>query len=336
VATPEDAAGSAEPDPVDPWAEIELDDNFIRGAKRSEASADERVAKAQRVNAEHAALEKQGTISPYFTTRKRSFMWFRRRASWLVPVLILGALVLGLYLAPQIGRWFGAQLHPPGWPQPGTGEQTARIHPAVAAADSTSYSFQHTQINTSEPVTYDPCRVIHYVINPKDEPRGGDQLIRSSFVVLQHATGLQFTYEGTTNEPYSHNRESYQPKRYGDRWAPVLVAWDTPSQDHMLSGDVIGDSGSAWVSLGDGSRYYVTGTVSLDAPQIEALQRQPGGAGIVRAVVLHELGHLAGLGHVNDPTQLMYPHATGAVLTYRAGDLAGLARLGAGLCSTSF
>jgi len=47
--------------------------------------------------------------------------------------------------------------------------------------------------------------------------------------------------------------------------------------------------------------------------------------------VLHELGHLVGLAHVSDPTQLMYPQSSG-VLDLAAGDLTGLAQLGAGEC----
>ncbi|WP_422677956.1 matrixin family metalloprotease [Blastococcus brunescens] len=49
--------------------------------------------------------------------------------------------------------------------------------------------------------------------------------------------------------------------------------------------------------------------------------------------MLHEIGHLVGLDHVSDRTQLMYPSA-GHTLDFASGDLAGLAALGDGECMT--
>jgi predicted Zn-dependent protease len=46
---------------------------------------------------------------------------------------------------------------------------------------------------------------------------------------------------------------------------------------------------------------------------------------------MHELGHVLGLGHVQDPSQLMYPAHHGQA-TYGPGDLAGLAAEGDGAC----
>jgi hypothetical protein len=56
------------------------------------------------------------------------------------------------------------------------------------------------------------------------------------------------------------------------------------------------------------------------------------GPGLSRGnLVLHELGHVAGLDHVQDAGQLMYPSiSAGAPDGYAAGDLNGLAQLGAG------
>ena len=51
------------------------------------------------------------------------------------------------------------------------------------------------------------------------------------------------------------------------------------------------------------------------------------------AVVLHELGHVVGLDHVSDPSQLMTPVGRPDLLGYAAGDRTGLALLGGGECA---
>jgi hypothetical protein len=47
---------------------------------------------------------------------------------------------------------------------------------------------------------------------------------------------------------------------------------------------------------------------------------------------MHELGHLVGLGHVNDSRQLMHAANKSGVTEFAAGDLTGLAVLGNGPC----
>ena len=109
-------------------------------------------------------------------------------------------------------------------------------------------------------------------------------------------TGLQFVHDGATDEPATRDRELFQPARYGNRWAPVLVAWETEEQNPALAGEIVGEAGSVAVSLGDGPRVYLTGTVSLDAGTLPELLTRAGRTALVRSIVLHELGHLAGLG----------------------------------------
>ena len=57
------------------------------------------------------------------------------------------------------------------------------------------------------------------------------------------------------------------------------------------------------------------------------------GVAAARGVIEHELGHVVGLDHVNDATQLMNPSETPTVTGYAAGDLSGLAILGEGQCT---
>ena len=111
----------------------------------------------------------------------------------------------------------------------------------------------------------------------------------------------------------------------------MLIAWSSPEEVPQLAGNVAGRGGSTAVSVSGRRAALVSGQVALDAPDLARIMLRPDGPAYVRAVILHELGHVVGLDHVDDPTQLM--HAENSGLTgFAAGDLAGLALLGSGPC----
>ena len=112
----------------------------------------------------------------------------------------------------------------------------------------------------------------------------------------------------------------------------MLFSWESDVANPHLAGEIVGEGGSTAVSLGDGPEVFVTGTVSLDSGQFPQILRRRHGKAVAQAIVLHELGHLVGLDHVDDDQQLMYPTSRGDVLDFAAGDLTGLAALGNGHC----
>ena len=93
-------------------------------------------------------------------------------------------------------------------------------------------------------------------------------------------------------------------------------------------GDVAGIGGS--VATGPPGRLrYVTGRVVLDQELFADFG--PREAPFAQAIVDHKLAHVVGLGHVDDPGELMYDDNLGRT-TYGPGDREGLARLGSISC----
>jgi hypothetical protein len=232
---------------------------------------------------------------------------------------------------------------PANWPTPSR-EQSAHPLgvPAPVAVVSDTYKFVTLQDDGTTPVAFDPCRPIHYVIRAQGEVAGGRQMVTDAVLRVSQVTGLRFVYDGLTSEGPSRQRPSYQPKRYGDRWAPVLISWVTPADNLDFTAAKIKDDPTYYMVLGEGGslsaglphqpKAKVTGMVMLNSRQLTNALKAPRGDKIVKAVALHELAHLVGLNHVNSPSNLMNTELEPGVVNFAAGDLTGLAALGRGAC----
>ncbi|KLR61423.1 Matrixin [Actinobacteria bacterium IMCC26207] len=245
-------------------------------------------------------------------------------------------------------------LRPDGWPSASAEQQSTPLgFPGEVPDGGGTHGFIQMQPDGVTPVAYDPCRPIHYVTRPDGAPDGADQLITEAVASVSQATGLVFINDGATDEAPSEQRDSFLPERYGDRWAPVLIAWSNPTESPDLGGDGSGDSaGSTLEILGyagsssagyaedsdpgaadsSGQQIFVSGGLTLDGPDFAELLSERGGYAEARATVMHELGHLVGLDHVSDDSQLMSPTLSGDLTDYASGDLEGLAVLGQGQC----
>lgn len=205
--------------------------------------------------------------------------------------------------------------------------------PPEVATGLGPFSFTSTQRSApDEPVSYDPCRPVDIVVNDAQAPRGSEGVVKEAVLVVSAATGLQLRVVGATDEPADIDRPRENQARYGPGWSPVLVGWTNPGEVPRLGGDIAGLGGSlpSATSLA-GRSHYVTGAVWLDSPQLTEVLSRPNGRNLVRAIVMHELGHLVGLDHVKDPGELMYEDNVGR-LGFGPGDREGLAALGRGRC----
>lgn len=183
---------------------------------------------------------------------------------------------------------------------------------------------------SGEPVRFNACKPLHYVINPAHAPSDGVRTVHAAIESVAGATGLRFVYDGETTEPYSIDRPSYQPDRYGQRWAPILIAWSAqPLQDTASSaeaGDPIGQAGPRFEMNASGRPVLVTGAAIFDATDDTAGGARPAW----RLVMIHELGHVMGLAHVPDTTSVMQPTLAMRPSEFGSGDWAGFRALGLG------
>lgn len=203
-----------------------------------------------------------------------------------------------------------------------------RVRPAVQAEGTPGghFEFTRTQPGSDAPVGWNPCEEIHYEVNPDGAPEEWESLIGSAVDEISERTGLGFTYDGTTDD-----------RDFGDRYSsgqsapPVLIGFADADEVPDLEGDVAGLGGATAVGLNQ--RYgYVTGMAVFDTDTFDRLDGRTGGETAMRSIILHELGHVVGLAHVDDRGEIMYGEAL-ARTTFGTGDRKGLAKLGAIACS---
>lgn len=267
-------------------------------------------------------LDRQGAMGPSGAAARRRGL-DGERLRWGFVMLVTTAVMVGVvgYTAPgllpdRVAEALGLRTTPLGHP------------PAVQG--SGSYTFlRHQRGDPTTPVAYSPCREIRVVLNPDGGPDGSEAMLRRVLQRTGEATGLRFVFSGRSS---ARPRWGAQRRPLGlGRSAPVLVTFASPEEVPELAGRVAGIGGSVVVSGDFGRAHYVTGQVTLDSGAVRSILQRPDGAQQVEAIMLHEFGHLVGLGHVADPHELMYAQNTGQ-LDYGTGDRLGLAELGRGHC----
>ena len=191
---------------------------------------------------------------------------------------------------------------------------------------SEGFTFAATQPGGQQPVTWDRCAGIEYVVNPDGAPADQRQLVSDAVADIEAASGLEVRYDGTTDDRHFRDRAGVLGSA-----PPVLIGWATPDEVGELAGEVAGVGGSEAARTGTDGFTYVTGMVVLDRDAFAAMAERPGGADLQRAVIEHELAHVVGLGHVDDTGELMYPETTSRT-ELGPGDRHGLEVLGQGPC----
>jgi hypothetical protein len=182
-----------------------------------------------------------------------------------------------------------------------------------------SYTFLHTT-GDGEPITWDHCLAIRYQVNPEGAPENWREIVDDAFAEMTANSGFVFLDAGETA-----NRRlagTFDPS--GTRGEPVLIIWSSQGRLHGLQGDTVGLGGGAVLEV-QGIPRLVTGGIILDAEShsgaYDGLSTRE-----QQLILMHEIGHVLGLGHVDDDRQLMNAAYVGQDGLGK-GDLAGLEAL---------
>lgn len=207
-------------------------------------------------------------------------------------------------------------------PEPTPGVQ----RPSTALGDPADFSYI-----VSARARWNPCRTITYRVNTRNGPASALADTKGAVARIEDATGLDLEYAGSTDVvPQDSAAEDYPAG------TQIVIAWASRDQSALLTSDrVAGVAGPmGWGGTVDERGAEILtwrrGTVVLNSAFNDVLASGFGEGTTHGKLLMHEIGHVVGLGHAAGETQVMYPALQRDYPSaWGAGDLTGLHSQGA-------
>jgi hypothetical protein len=208
----------------------------------------------------------------------------------------------------------------------GTGRPTGTTRATATPSPTAAVLYKLLYVDAQgRAARLNPCATVEYRINPAGRPSRAEEDIAEAVRRVSVATGITFHYAGTSNEAPVRGRGA--TRGADGTYPPLLFAFASAPATNLLDGWSGNDTN--WVQTAGGP-VIASGTIVLDAANLDGTA--PGFvSGVSRgALLMHELGHVAGLADSTRADDVMYgrlAESKGEPI-YSTVDRAGLKALG--------
>lgn len=144
------------------------------------------------------------------------------------------------------------------------------------------------------PARWNPCEPIPWWLNTAGAPAHARDDVVAAMAAVTEASGLRFDHRGTT----SHTAATGAPE------PGIIISFDDATTSPLWEPDMTaqGLGGASWVRHADGTTEITDGWVTIRRDLGLDAGMRSGGLGLL---MLHELGHVLGVGHPDASNQLM-------------------------------
>ena len=205
--------------------------------------------------------------------------------------------------------------------------RAARVRAAQLAAQQDAIAADWVSIMAKQDARlahagWTTCGTITWSIDPESLAAGNIERelgnLRWAFTQWSEATGLQFQYVGEIATSYVTATGSLAPVDGRKRDRHIYLTWMSPTQASRLGDGAMAIAAPSAIDSASGEIH--SGRAIFESGFVNAASS--GAPSEVKAVYLHELGHVIGLGHASLEANTMYPYVYDDT-TLGAGDIAG-------------